>query len=364
MIEITPDGRQYQMFVYAFTQRISAKVELTTKDVDTIGRSLRDAFQGVLRAGPRGKRGSPGKWQVAVRELAKAGNLAFLKVFGNAREKMERLLLYDRLSFQIVSGKDFSLPWEMIYTGDVRTAISFDYFWGMKHLITRTQEEAHSLDWPEIAFSYKPTVGLLTNTEMDSVRNKELPYFEELGSSGRIDLKKLRALNPAPEKEIEEFNELRDFWSKSLNVAQVACHAFYDVNNHDRSSIVLSDGFPIRLGDMKTYGVTINNRPLVILNACGAGNLAPLYTSNFVEMFLRQGALGVVATECILPQSFAADFTKQLYDCLLDETNKAAVYVAECLLATRRHFLEEHDDPTGLLYSMYAPLATHLKKYP
>ena len=85
------------------------------------------------------------------------------------------------------------------------------------------------------------------------------------------------------------------------------------------------------------------------MNACETGNLNPLYTSRFVAAFMRAGALGVVATECALPDIFAARFAKKLYLYLLKGKPLGA-----SLLATRQYFLKKYHNPSGLLYSMYA----------
>jgi len=91
------------------------------------------------------------------------------------------------------------------------------------------------------------------------------------------------------------------------------------------------------------------------MNACETGNLNPLYTSYFSADFLKRGARGVVATECAVPDVFAADFAQQLYTHLL-----AGEQLGESLLATRRYFLEKYHNPSGLLYSMYAPPSIRL----
>ena len=119
--------------------------------------------------------------------------------------------------------------------------------------------------------------------------------------------------------------------------------------------MLLSDEFPISLQDLEVYEITIHGHPLIIMNACETGNLNPLYTSHFVGSFLKYGARGVVATECAVPDSFAADFAHKLYGHLL-----AGELLGESLLATRRYFLHEYHNPSGLLYSMYAPPSIRL----
>lgn len=74
-----------------------------------------------------------------------------------------------------------------------------------------------------------------------------------------------------------------------------------------------------------------------------------MYTSHFAGSFPGLGARGVVATECKVPDDFAAEFVEKLYEHLLNGEP-----LGESLLASRRFFLTERGNPSGLLYSMYA----------
>lgn len=355
------NGDKYDMLMLPFGDPVRAPINLYPDDIPAISTTLRVAFEKLLRVSPSSPNYAAER-VVAARQLAKAGNDAFVRVFSDARAMQvitSLLSNYDQLRLQIVSSAGFSFPWEMIYTGDLTAETSFGHFWGMKHIITRSEAQPQEIGPPVIAFSSLPTVGLLADTAVPSVANKEIPYFNGLKDSGKIVLKELRALDP--DREVEEFKVLQDFWSQPLNLAQIACHACYDKYDRSLTYLNLSDDFRIRLGDMRVYNVSIKNRPLLILNACGTGNLNPLSTSNFVEMFVEQGALGVVATECVLPDRFAAAFAAEFYNRLLEGAGGGVCYVGECLLETRRHFLEEHGDPTGLLYSMYAPPSTRLE---
>jgi CHAT domain-containing protein len=121
------------------------------------------------------------------------------------------------------------------------------------------------------------------------------------------------------------------------------------------SHLLLSDEFHISIMDLVNYEVTMSDHPLLFMNACETGNLNPLFTSYFAAAFLDHGVRGVVATECTVPDAFAADFAERLYTHLL-----AGERLGTSLLATRRYFLEKYSNPTGLLYSMYAPQSLRL----
>jgi CHAT domain-containing protein len=118
---------------------------------------------------------------------------------------------------------------------------------------------------------------------------------------------------------------------------------------------LISDEFSVTLMDIDVYDIRVAGHPLVILNACETGSANPLYTSYFAGAFLKLGARGVVATECPVPDTFAAAFAKQLYAHLLSGRPLGA-----SLLAARRHFLDQDHNPAGLLYAMYAPPSIRL----
>jgi hypothetical protein len=225
----------------------------------------------------------------------------------------------------------------------------------MRYIISRVIE-AHFVS-PIIPVARQPRLGLLVYGELPSVQEGKMSYFNKLEDDGKLALFPLRALDPNKKKE-DELREFRRFWEGALDLAHLACHALYEDESPDESFILLSDEFRITLMDLEVYGISLeSSHPLVVLNACETGNLNPLYSSYFAGAFLKYGARGVVATECTVPDTFAADFAQQLYTRLLDEKP-----LGESLLATRRYFLEECHNPSGLLYSMYAPPSIRLAR--
>lgn len=259
------------------------------------------------------------------------------------------LTLGTRISIQITS-EDFFLPWELIYPLDPQSALSYEHFWGMNYVISRIivrDFQPGCFVPPDIPVDTIPRLGLLTYADLPGVSTGEVPFFERLHCDNKVQLFKLRSLDP--DKKQEEFKEFKAFWSNELNLAHFACHAVYKDGAPDLSHLMLSQEFPITLMDMEVYGVVTNNHPLIVMNACETGNLNPLYTSHFAAAFLKYGARGVVATECAVPDTFASSFAEQLYTHLL-----AGKPLGESLLATRRYFWKKQKDPSGLLYSMYA----------
>ena len=355
-IRIYQDGARYGADLLAVGSSQRVPIEMSPQDLAVLNRQLQDTMQ-TITTGNAGEGKPAAESKVQLRFLAEVGNYAFRRVFSHhdARTAIRELVeLSQHISIQVAS-EDFFLPWELVYPFSPEKP-SYEHFWGMNYIISRViVQEARpgAFVSPIIPVTDCPKLGLLTYCRLPSVAEKEIPFFEKLHSDGKIALVKLRALDPG--KRREEFKEFKTFWAESLDLAHFACHAFYEDELPDLSYILLSDEFPITLMDMEVNDIVINGHPLVILNACETGNLKPLYTSFFAGALLKYGARGVVATECAVPDDFAADFAQRLYAHLL-----AGEPLGESLLATRRYFLEEYQNPSGLLYSMYAPPSIRL----
>jgi hypothetical protein len=347
-IRIFRDGARYAADILGVGSSQHVPIEMSPHDLETLNTQLQKAMLAVANSNPE----QVGSENENLRSLAELGHWTFKQIFGHrdAFFAIQELLnLSTQITMQIVT-EDFFLPWELLYSSGLEEPLSYANFWGMKYIISRIivqRDRSGAFVSPMMASESRPKIGLLLNSQLPGVLTKETPFFEELDDNDRIVLSKLRALDPV--NKIQEFGEFRKFLSNDLQIAHFACHALYDNIAPNLSYIQLSNEFPISLQDMEVYGIVLQEHPLVVLNACETGNLNPLYTSSFVRTFLKYGARGVVATECPVPDSFAADFTEYLYRLLL-----TGMQLGESILSTRRHFLEMSKDPSGLLYSMYA----------
>jgi hypothetical protein len=357
-LRIYREGARYGADIFAVGQMQRVPIEMSPQDLVALNKQLQEVVSEVASENVEGWTPTFAEIEEQLSPLAEAGHFAFKQVFGHhdALAVIQELLaLGQKISIQVAS-EDFFLPWELLYPISPEEAFSYEHFWGMNYIISRVIVQAArpgAFVSPVISVAPRAKLGLLTYSGLPCVADKEIPFFEKLAQDGKITLFKLRGLDPG--KKREEFKEFKSFWEGALNLAHFACHAFYEDDMPNLSRILLSDEFPISLQDMEVFGITISGHPLIIMNTCETGNLNPLYTSHFAAAFLKYGARGVVVTECAVPDSFAADFAEQLYDHLL-----AWKPLGESLLATRRHFLEKYHNPSGLLYSMYAPPSIRL----
>ena len=89
--------------------------------------------------------------------------------------------------------------------------------------------------------------------------------------------------------------------------------------------------------------------PLVLLNGCATADYRSQSYASLVAGFRRAGASGVVATECLIFESLATEYTAELLRRLL-----AGQALGPAMLDTRLHFLKVRGSPLGLVYACYA----------
>jgi hypothetical protein len=357
-IRIHSTRSRYEATIMGDIQPQRIPLALSQHDLVALNQQFQTAMQSIVQEYMPSI--EPSKTDVAdnLRQLTTIGHYAFKKVFRHpdARAAVEELCgLGTHLALQIVS-EDFFLPWELLYPYPPTNTMSYEYFWGANHIISRLivqDTRPGAFVSPVIQIEHCPDLGLLAYTGLMSVTGTELPFFEQLHTENRIQLVKLRTLDL--QQKWEELQEFLAFFKHPFDLIHFACHAHYEHESPDTSYILLSENFPVTLMEMDVHGMTTCNHPLVVMNACETGNLNPLYTSYFAAALLKYGARGVVATEGTIPDTFAADFAQQLYSYLL-----AGNRLGTSLLAARRYFLEKDNNPLGLLYSMYAPPSIRL----
>ena len=97
--------------------------------------------------------------------------------------------------------------------------------------------------------------------------------------------------------------------------------------------------------------------PLIFLNACGASKLTPKGVTSFPKLFLEIGNRGVIGTEASVPDIVAANFSGLFYSTLIDGKS-----VGEASYISRRELLRLHNNPLGVLYTVYADPDLRVRK--
>jgi CHAT domain-containing protein len=113
--------------------------------------------------------------------------------------------------------------------------------------------------------------------------------------------------------------------------------------------MIVSDWFPISPTELRAEDIEFRESPLLVLNACESGKLDPFQTCDLVSELLDSEIQGMLATECQVPDAFAAAFMKEFYRRLLKEHQQ----IGHALKSCREYFWGEYNNPLGLLYSLY-----------
>jgi CHAT domain-containing protein len=169
----------------------------------------------------------------------------------------------------------------------------------------------------------------------------------------------LSDLSPIEGKRDISLGSLEEFSNRRRHILHLACHAEYKEGTPSESYIRISDGFYVSIKELRELEIQLQGYPLVILNACDTSASEPFSTAQFARLFLTFGARGVLASETVLPDSFAATFVKKLYRYVLKGQE-----LGSALLKTRREISRTNSESDGslisLMYSMYAPPSLRL----
>jgi len=341
-VTILPGGGEYIAYVITDTAS-EIPIRLKPHDVKNLNSLLQGAIQQV--AGSFGKEDA---YETALAELARIGNYAFQRIFPDTSfQETIRNALNAGTIVQIVS-KDFFIPWDLLYDGPLDARAHILYYWGMKHIISRTIiQNVHRSHVSPVIQSKRPRVGLVTSDRLPYVEKQEIPALKKLHQSRRLQLTPLRALSTTQRS--NELVELGRFLGQELQIIHFACHA-YEQDPLEQSYLFITRDFPISMIDFVISQYELKHNPFVILNACLTSIINPLYTSSWAETLLERGARGVLATDFRIPDWFAASFSEVLYGHLL-----SGMPIGETLLTTRRQFWSEQRNPLGLAYSLYSP---------
>lgn len=156
---------------------------------------------------------------------------------------------------------------------------------------------------------------------------------------------------------IENIQQVQAFLSRDHDLLHFACHAQAGDLYADQIYITLTGdcqmvaSCQIDLADLDQGGILLfNGRVLIVMNACFTGvHRAAPSPFGIVTDFIGRRAGGVVATETSVPDTGAAEFTKQFYEKFVRERKSLGIVVMEI----RRHFLSQ-DNPLGFSYALYA----------
>jgi CHAT domain-containing protein len=93
-----------------------------------------------------------------------------------------------------------------------------------------------------------------------------------------------------------------------------------------------------------------SRNPLVILAACTSGAIDPFRATGLANSFMARDARGYIAAEGQVPTTFASLFMRDFFEEFFEKGGKP---VGEVLVDLRKRFLEEMNNPWGILFTQF-----------
>jgi hypothetical protein len=267
------------------------------------------------------------------------------------------------LNIQIVA-ENFPVPWGLLYFGETRSGATLDWsnFLGMRHNIEQIPRQANVLVDDYVIMSNNPSLSVSLNLNIsideqmkfDGVARQVQDWSQRSASSnGVIELTQrqtkadlLTALSTRSNDQLMYFYCHANTYDPSES-QDPGC-SFITLTNHER----------ITLADLKREAPmeeTLPGNPLIFLNACESAEISPEFYDGFVPYFMAKGARGVVGTECKMPALFATEWAMLFFPRFL-----GGAPLSELFLELRQEFCKQHNNPLGLLYTVYCNGDTYI----
>jgi hypothetical protein len=95
---------------------------------------------------------------------------------------------------------------------------------------------------------------------------------------------------------------------------------------------------------------SLDQRAVVVLNACGSSYVDPRTAGSFPRWFVANGHRAFVGTQINVPNSLAAEWARRMYEALLGEPPRT---LGEANVVAGRGLLDDWKNPLGLVYAVY-----------
>lgn len=347
--------------------RISMQIELAS-----IGRAneiLGKAIQRVTRSYHENLRIDDLENAKLMQDLLEAGRAAFEEIVedstvrGRLIEKLHSnnggltiTVMFDRQ-------QPISMPWEFFAYGHSSAEPLYSNFWGYQHTICRQAFSGYA-NFGQFGPSPQPRVALLACEGLPSIDAIKRPVLLQLAARGEIsyiDFARLVSQTEADDRRRQR--RLGDLLAeKNLRIADFACRII-PVETTRQSipcRVLLADNMELGLNEIRKALHSSRGKPIVLLNLRPEETISATQSATFpcsacptqffywVDMFLELGAAGVIATDCGIPDPFAATFAEGLYQHLV-----SGFSVGDALLKTRHEMLEKYQNPLALAYTLY-----------
>jgi len=303
-------------------------------------------------------------------ELAIAGQSLFRNIFRQGdggltqiADLLEAALREGPTILAIQSARLFA-PWWMLYTpadpsldlyakGFRWSSSLWQGFWGYQHLIE------HRLDQTSISTQIvhegNVRVGLNVDPTIDA--RLRVKFVDSVTSF-------FQGHSTTTDHEIrKEKNELaRAMLAQHFRdqIIYFGCHGTVNATKPATTAqLALGDNKPIRTSDLRGWlpePKRLTSNPFVFINACQGGQMSSRFYTAFGPPLLEKGANCILGPQIDVPAVFAAEYATRLFERFLSPGTPLGDVVQQLT----RGFIDDHQNPLGLIFSLYRGLDTRL----
>jgi hypothetical protein len=297
--------------------------------------------------------------------LARAGDSLFKAIFElKCDEGLKevgqslRSILKSRSCFISITSDDLFLPWGLLYThpipGEKLASDGSNWekegFWGYQHIVQQNPNRIKPIG--KICLEQTGSSLLSVNFDDRLAADLKLPVIDAHinfigGLAGEKRIKRTKKTELA-----FGFKEER---ARLERIIYFYCHGHGSSDEAGISlnvpHLVLTDGV-ITASDFEDWseGQHLPTSPLIFINACQGGQMQTMFYEHFAKELLKEGAAGVIGPQIDVPAVFASAYGQLVF---AEFFGKAPIRMGPLLLELNRAMWDTHNNPLGLVYSLY-----------
>jgi hypothetical protein len=305
-------------------------------------------------------------------ELARAGQSLFSNIFRQGDEGLTQIAdlleaaLREGPTILAIQSDSLFVPWWMLYTppdpsldllaeGFRWSSPLWQGFWGYRHLIE------HRLDRTEISTRIvrdgNVRVGLNVDPTIDA--GLGVKFVEPVTSFFEKRCATTDSAIRTEKNVLARALSSKDFCDQ---IIYFGCHGTVSgpaSKFATSAQLALGDNEPIRTSDFRGWlpePRRLTSNPFVFINACQGGQMSSLFYTAFGPPLLGKGANCILGPQIDVPAVFAVEYAMRLFGRFLRPETRLGDVVQQL----NRSFIDDHQNPLGLIFSLYRGLDTRL----
>lgn len=298
---------------------------------------------------------TPAQLERIWRTLAVAGRKLFTQLFMHGDDGLKRLgrkltdALWTSQHVITITSNEVIVPWSMLYVprpdalsqSDTRLEVDRSAFLGYRHLVEHTFNLQRELQ-PDILYTRLSAGAYFDESLETTTVQPVLTVLDKHAATVRRGLRRA---------DVED--HLRGVGAED-HLLYFCCHC---VQAGSSAALRLTDGETISAGDLG-YWLTdrsLQRNPLVVINACTAGEFGSHPPSHFGTVLFERGASSLVGPSVNIPGVVAKAFAEELFDATLS----SRLTFGQVVWGLMRDYADLYHNPLGLSYSLFHGIDGH-----